>query len=465
MSSLHPVEPNRRARFPRFLLVGSLAIALTTSQFLLPASAAADTTPPVITVASTIPTTVNLNHGPVTVTVDLKITDATGTVKPDVSAWTSPSRQNIASTSVTLRSGTTRNGIWRITLPFAPGMAAGTWDLWRDAAQDTLGNLYPRGPFRIGTINVVSSVPEMNTVPSVLATTVTPASHNLATGPARIVARVHLKDSTGARGSLTWLENPAGLQVGGQVRMRLYDGTAKNGWWTSTLTIPRTAPTGVWKVRATNPANIFGYDGTPPIGIPRYPVLGSVKVTRVALKTLSATPVPKISGTAKVGKKLTAVPGSWKPAPVALKYQWLRNGKAITKATKSSYTAVAADQGKKISIKVTGTKRGYTTVSKTSAKTKAVAKGTLATVKPKITGTAKVGKKLTAVSGKWKPIPVTQKYQWLRSGKAISKATKSKYVLVSADKGKKISIKVTGSKRGYTTVSKTSAATKAVARR
>lgn len=179
--------------------------------------------------------------------------------------------------------------------------------------------------------------------------------------------------------------------------------------------------------------------------------------TITAQKALTKTPTPKITGTAAVGKTLKAVAGTWAPAKVTLKYQWLRGGKAISKATKSTYKLVKADVGKKISVKVTGSKSHYTSVSKTS-KAVTARYALTKTPTPKITGTATVGKKLTAVAGTWAPSKVTLKYQWLRAGKAIAGATKSTYTLVAADRGKKVAVKVTGSKKGYATVAKTSAA-------
>lgn len=47
-------------------------------------------------------------------------------------------------------------------------------------------------------------------------------------------------------------------------------------------------------------------------------------------------------------------------------------------------------------------------------------------------------------------------YQWFRGAKKIKGATKKKYKVTKADKGKKLRVKVTGSKGGYTTTSKTS---------
>lgn len=181
---------------------------------------------------------------------------------------------------------------------------------------------------------------------------------------------------------------------------------------------------------------------------------------QAAITTFSKTPVPTISGTATVGKKLTAVTGTWTPA-ATFSYQWKRNGASISGATKSAYTLTATDAGKKITVVVTGKKTGFTTVSKTSAAKTAVGVFTAAT--PKISGTAKVGKTVKVTVGTWTPKP-TFTYQWKRSGASISGATKSSYKLTSKDKGKKITVVVTGKKTGYTTVAKTSASTKAVAK-
>ncbi|MDR1791185.1 MAG: hypothetical protein LBR20_05965 [Propionibacteriaceae bacterium] len=87
-------------------------------------------------------------------------------------------------------------------------------------------------------------------------------------------------------------------------------------------------------------------------------------------KPYTATPTPTISGTLKVGKKLTAkVAISPKPT---YSYQWYRGSKAIKGATKASYTLVKADKGKTIKVKVTAKKSGYQTVSLTSKATKQI---------------------------------------------------------------------------------------------
>lgn len=174
----------------------------------------------------------------------------------------------------------------------------------------------------------------------------------------------------------------------------------------------------------------------------------------------SAAPTPTVSGTAKVGSTLTAGLGAWAPAPVTLAVQWLRGGVAIPGATKATYKVAAADAGLKLTVQVTGSKAGYNSVVRVSAATKAVPYlGTTKAATPKISGTAKVGKTLKAKAGTWKPKGFTFTYQWYRSGAAISGATKTSYKLTAADKGKKLTVKVTGKKAGYASATKTSKAT------
>ncbi|WP_157372258.1 hypothetical protein [Arthrobacter sp. Soil736] len=169
--------------------------------------------------------------------------------------------------------------------------------------------------------------------------------------------------------------------------------------------------------------------------------------------------MPSITGAAKVGARLTVVPGTSGPAPVALRYQWLRSGMAIQGATGASYIGTPSDRGKVLSVRVAGSKTGYTSVARTSRATAVVAAGTLTAPVPTVTGSVKVGSRLTAAPGTWGPAPVTLRYQWLRAGVAILGATSTTYVQTAADKGKALSVRVTGSKTAYGTVSRTSRAT------
>ncbi|MDF1487419.1 Ig-like domain-containing protein [Tessaracoccus caeni] len=119
--------------------------------------------------------------------------------------------------------------------------------------------------------------------------------------------------------------------------------------------------------------------------------------TLKATRALGSTSAPTITGTKAVGKTVKASVKAWKPSGVTFAYQWLRDGKAIKGATKSSYKLTKSDAGKKISVKVTGSKSGYSSVSKTS-KTVTVAK-VVSSVKVTVPKSVKAGKQATITVG------------------------------------------------------------------
>jgi len=93
----------------------------------------------------------------------------------------------------------------------------------------------------------------------------------------------------------------------------------------------------------------------------------------VAAGTFAAAPVPKVTGTAKVGSVLTAKAGSWKPK-ATVSFQWYAGTTKIAGATKSTYRIAAALRGKTLTVVVTGRAAGYTVKSVRSARTSAVRK-------------------------------------------------------------------------------------------
>ncbi|MCE1174873.1 MAG: S8 family serine peptidase [Propionibacteriales bacterium] len=144
------------------------------------------------------------------------------------------------------------------------------------------------------------------------------------------------------------------------------------------------------------------------------------------------------------------------PSEAALAYSWTVSGAVMS--TAASYTPSAADAGKTLSLTVIATLDSQTVTKSVSA---VIASGSLTKVSsPKATGTFKVGRKVKATKGSWSPVPTSYKYQWYRSGKKISHATKSTYKLTRSDRHKKISVKVTVSLAGYVSASATSSSHK-----
>lgn len=170
---------------------------------------------------------------------------------------------------------------------------------------------------------------------------------------------------------------------------------------------------------------------------------------------------PSLPTSVKVGASVKPSVGVW-AYHTTLKYQWLRNGAAISGATKSTYTPTSSDRGKKLSLRVTGQHPWVGSLTKTTA-SRTVAYGTLKTVKPTISGTTRTGRTLTAWVGAWTS-GTSFSYQWYANGKAIRGATKKTFKLTGSQVNKTITVRVVGKKSGYTTASRTSSATAKVRR-
>ena len=76
---------------------------------------------------------------------------------------------------------------------------------------------------------------------------------------------------------------------------------------------------------------------------------------------------PSLSGRARVGKTLTATAGRWSGA-TRFRFQWLRNGKPIKKATQSRYKLRRKDRRKKVACRITAIGPGGKTTLVTAAK-------------------------------------------------------------------------------------------------
>jgi hypothetical protein len=99
--------------------------------------------------------------------------------------------------------------------------------------------------------------------------------------------------------------------------------------------------------------------------------VGSYLANRVSATpafNFASTVTPTISGTTTVGQTLTATTGTWSPQP-KFAFQWLRNGVAISRATKATYRLTSADLGSTIRVRVTGTLKNYLTTTVTSSPT------------------------------------------------------------------------------------------------
>jgi hypothetical protein len=176
---------------------------------------------------------------------------------------------------------------------------------------------------------------------------------------------------------------------------------------------------------------------------------------------------PGFHGTAAVGHRLTAITGHWAPSP-SFAYQWLRDGKPIEGATHPTLLVGHALRGKSVSLRVTARRTGYAT-SETTSDAVLIGRGSLKASTPRIIGKAKVGETLHVVKGSWDR-GTELSYRWLVGGRDVAgrtvagravsaRSTGIAYRVRREDRGKRITVEVTGRAPGHETVLKTSAAT------
>lgn len=160
---------------------------------------------------------------------------------------------------------------------------------------------------------------------------------------------------------------------------------------------------------------------------------------------------PTITGEIKTDGVLTVEPGAWSPTPATYRYQWRRDGYAISGATLPTFTLRPTDVGHDISVTVTGSTPGFVTAARRSNHVYPVKATLTAAPVPVIEGELVAGGWLQAVPGEWAPAPVTLSYQWYRAGVAISGATAARYQVLSKDLGAALTVRVKGTKSGYVT--------------
>jgi len=177
----------------------------------------------------------------------------------------------------------------------------------------------------------------------------------------------------------------------------------------------------------------------------------------IAPGTYVSKGTPSVKGLIKALETVTVDAGVWDDG-VTLTYQWAIDGQAIDGQTTEAFKLPRESVGKNLTVAVTATKLGYVAETVT---TTPIAIAPLTFTKapvPTIKGTAAVGKKLTAYVGTWQDGTIIS-YQWKRNGIAIAGATRGTYVLTKADKGKLITISITGKQEFFTPTTKTSKAT------
>ncbi len=182
-------------------------------------------------------------------------------------------------------------------------------------------------------------------------------------------------------------------------------------------------------------------------------------------KAMSISQAPEMSGVPTVGVRLSVGTGTWSPASsgTTYSYQWMIDRSAVSGGTTSTFTPTEAMLGRSLSVKITAKRSGYTTTSTTVPGVDVWPVKLRQQQAPKISGTAKVGQRLSVSSGVWFPQPDEHTYRWLANGAAIKGATSATFTPTSAHRGQKITAEVTARHPDYDPVVVKTAGTAAVA--
>lgn len=153
-----------------------------------------------------------------------------------------------------------------------------------------------------------------------------------------------------------------------------------------------------------------------------------------------------LTGTARVGRVLgcstLAVAGTTRSV------LWFRNG-VSTGVTAPSLAVPAGWYNTGIKCRVTTTKNGSSVVRDSATAKIALGSALVYSVRPKVLGTARVGRVLTCSPGTWRPAATSYRYQWFRGTRPIAGKIAAKYKTIRADKGKLLTCRVTAIRAGY----------------
>ena len=166
---------------------------------------------------------------------------------------------------------------------------------------------------------------------------------------------------------------------------------------------------------------------------------------------------PTVAGTARVGARLTADPGTWSGSP-SYTYQWQRCSAGpdtcldLPGQTATTYTAQLADADRTLRVVVTATNpQGASTVA--SAPTAPIDDAPVPGSPPAVTGRTLIGSTLSATSGTWLSYygTPTFAFDWQRCDATRCRSIgdrASTHLLTDADVGARMRVVVTATDRG-----------------
>jgi hypothetical protein len=218
-----------------------------------------DSQPPTLVSLDFTPKSVDVTSNPQTVTVTAHLTDDNSGVQSATAYLFSPSGTQDETSNFTKMSGTASDGVYQAVFIIPQGAEAGTWKLTRVTLKDVSGNSVDYGPsfptqFPAGTQTnlLVTNTPPDTEPPALVSLDFTPKSVDVSNAARIITVTAHLTDnSSGLQHAEVYFSSPSNAQQA-LSSFALTSGTATDGMYQASVTIPESAEAGAWKLVRVN---------------------------------------------------------------------------------------------------------------------------------------------------------------------------------------------------------------------
>jgi hypothetical protein len=191
-----------------------------------------------------------------------------------------------------------------------------------------------------------------------------------------------------------------------------------------------------------------GPDGNADGGSPTIATTATREVSDVPLESSTPRINPTNTDWVRVGGTLKAHAGTW-TSGTTFTYQWYADDVPISGATGFVYSPTAAQVGKRLTVRLDGSREGYTSVSRTSGPSEPVEYGRFSQAPPRILGVATPGATLTVFRPTAVPEPDSVEYRWWLDGERIRGAVRTTLTVRPEWRGHLISVRMYLTKPGF----------------
>jgi hypothetical protein len=260
--------------------IAAAAVGLALLVVLLAATGASAAEPPTLGSLSISPPSVNVTSSSATVTVSAEIVSTPGATGGSVAFESPTGSQSTGNVSFTKVSGTANKGVWEASVPIKQYSASGTWRA-SVSLSDAEGNHVQLSSTQLAGKAFPHSVlvegTEDNEPPVLAGLTFSSRLVNVSASSQTVTVTAHITDNlSGVTSASIDFRPPSGKPTIGRVPLTKVSGTALDGNYEATVTFPRYAPAGVWKIATINMADNVGNEA-------------SLSTLRVEAKGLPAT--------------------------------------------------------------------------------------------------------------------------------------------------------------------------------